>query len=72
MTEQKLKEGKQNGSNRREKNFKDFLETEAVQQALSIVGQSKQLVCDECDWADLGGEMYQCRKCYKIKDNLAN
>jgi len=56
MTEQRLKEllrhayewGKQNGSNRREKNFKDFLQTEAVRKALSIAeveGQSEQFKC---------------------------
>jgi len=38
----------------------------------SAVGQIEQSVCDECDLADLGGEMYQCRKCQKIKDGLAN
>lgn len=54
MTEQKLTEllrhayhwGRDNGSNRSERNFNDFLQTEAVQQALSItnvVGRSEQL-----------------------------
>lgn len=49
MTEQKLTEllrhayqwGRDNGSNRSEKNFNDFLQTEAVQQALSIANVSK-------------------------------
>lgn len=49
MTEQKLTEllrhaydwGRDNGSNRSEKNFNDFLQTKAVQQALSIANISK-------------------------------
>lgn len=57
MTKQKLTEllrhayqwGRDNGSNRSEKNFNDFLQIEAVQQALtitSVVEQSEQLVCE--------------------------
>ncbi len=61
MTEQKLKKllrhayqwGRDNGSNRSEKNFNDFLQTEAVKQALSIAhvqGQSEQFYCTS--WED--------------------
>ena len=58
MTEEKLTEllrnayqcGRDNGSNKSENNFNDFLQTEAVQKALNIHGvvvQSEQLC--ECD-----------------------
>ena len=54
MTNEKLTEllkiayrwGRDNGSNRSEKNFNDLLQTEAINQALSlgaVVGQSEQL-----------------------------
>jgi len=69
MTEQKLTEllrhayqcGRDNGSNRGEKNFNDFLQTEAVKQALSItdvVGRSEQLESG-----------LTCMMCRKPKDN---
>ncbi len=44
--------GRDNGSNRSEKNFNDLLQTEAINQALSIanvVWQSEHFVCDHCD-----------------------
>lgn len=37
-----------------------------------VVGRSEQLVCDKCDFVELQGEIYQCTKCYKIEDRLAN
>lgn len=37
-----------------------------------VVGRSGQLVCDKCDFVELQGEIYQCTKCYKIEDRLAN
>lgn len=54
MTDKKLTEllrqayhwGRDNGSNRSEKNFNDLLQTEAINQALSlgaVVGRSEQL-----------------------------
>ena len=57
MTNEKLTEllkiayrwGRDNGSNRSEKNFNDLLQTEAINQALSladVVGKSEQLFCD--------------------------
>lgn len=63
MTNEKLTEllkiayrwGRDNGSNRSEKNFNDLLETEAISQALRIhdvVGRSEQLVCDRCKEQD--------------------
>ena len=62
MTEQKLTKllrhayqwGRDNGSNRSEKNFNDFLQTEAVQQALSIanvVGR-RELLLDFIQWLE--------------------
>ena len=61
MTNEKLTEllkiayrwGRDNGSNRSEKNFNDLLQTEAISKALRIhdvVGQSEQLVCDKCGY----------------------
>ena len=58
MTNEKLTEllkiayrwGRDNGSNRSEKNFNDLLQTEAINQALSlgaVVGRSEQFVCCE-------------------------
>lgn len=55
MSEQKLTEllrhayqwGRDNGSKRSEKNFNDFLQTEAVQQALSIANVSKPFAVGE-------------------------
>lgn len=74
MTEQKLTEllrhayhwGRDNGSNRSEKNFNDFLQTEAVQQALSIadvVGQSEQCEHRYGFLVKDGGGLIQCSDC---------
>lgn len=38
----------------------------------SVVGQSEQLVCDECNFVELQGDIYQCTKCFKVEDRLAN
>lgn len=77
MTEQKLTEllrhayhwGRDNGSNRSEKNFNDFLQTEAAQQALSItnvVGQSEQLGSFQCPINE--GCKQICKECANFND----
>lgn len=64
MTNEKLTEllkiayhwGRDNGSNRSEKNFNDLLKTEAINQALSlgaVLGQSEQLKCPSCGSDDV-------------------
>lgn len=77
MTNEKLKEllkiayrwGRDNGSNRSEKNFNDLLQTEAISQALCIhdvVGRSEQLVCPFCSSENVDVEFNHynlCRNC---------
>jgi hypothetical protein len=79
MTNEKLTEllkiayrwGRDNGSNRSEKNFNDLLQTEAINQALSlgvVVGQSEQLVCDhqwKSRFSEKRGSWRLCTKCSK-------
>ena len=79
MTNEKLTEllkiayrwGRDNGSNRSEKNFNDLLQTEAINQALSlgvVVGQSEKLVCDhqwKSRFSEKRGSWRLCTKCSK-------
>ena len=68
MTNEKLTEllkiayrwGRDNGSNRSEKNFNDLLQTEAINQALSlgaVVGRSEQCVLHS---TDRHGKCFKC------------
>lgn len=51
----------------------DFEETtDKILALFGVVEQSEQLVCDECNFVELQGEIYQCTKCYKVEDRLAN
>jgi hypothetical protein len=34
-------------------------------------GEEIQLVCDKCNWTEIGGEIFQCTKCLKVEDRLA-
>lgn len=76
MTNEKLTEllkiayrwGRDNGSNRSEKNFNDLLQTEAINQALSlgaVVGRSEQLSCSTCKWLKRTDDY--CDTCFKFK-----
>ena len=47
----------------------------AMEQILLLLGaveRSEQLVCDECNFVELQDNIYQCTKCYKVEDRLAN
>jgi len=79
MTNEKLTEllkiayrwGRDNGSNRSEKNFNDLLQTEAINQALSlgaVVGQSEQLDCINCDYVRISDNTIECSNCGSVID----
>lgn len=55
-----------------EKELNELIKREVALRQPHVAEQSEQLVCDNCDFVELQGDIYQCTKCYKIEDRLAN
>jgi hypothetical protein len=55
--------------------LEDVMFNEITNEALRIhdvVGRIEKLVCNECNFVELQDHIYQCTKCYKVEDRLAN